>query len=182
MKRQYSPSDFNPKEKLYREFNQSDLLPATNTLEVNAISFPDLSCNWSRFSLPKDIRKRENANPSGGCYSFTVQVSQFENMATPCHDQMKSNFSHTEVRQLKIEEQIDFEPPKKRKLKGHNWNSQKLRYKQNIINKKTTEIEIEEKTDNGIINNFLSRAPILTNLFLSFISKKLYLPPKQKIN
>ncbi|MDI6792181.1 MAG: hypothetical protein QME81_04855 [bacterium] len=139
----YSPSDFYPNEKLYRSFNQSDLIPDTTEIGVHSIRFPDFSCNWSRFSKPADIRLRENINTTDGCYSFTVETSRFERMATPCHDPLDSNYAHVEVRQLKADESIEFEPPKNRKLRSNNWSkSRRLLYRQNIINDLTVEIKI----------------------------------------
>lgn len=151
MRSKYPPSEFNIEEKLYRGFSEDDLTPNTNNLNVNSVRFPDFSCNWSRFSLPKDIRKRENSDPTDGCYSFTVKVSQYRKMATPCHDplilsdMLKSNYAHVEVRQLRSDETICFEPPKGRKLKTDNWSrSKRLMYRQNIINNLITEIKIGE--------------------------------------
>jgi len=110
---------------------------------VNSIKFPDFSCNWSRLSEPEDIRDREKASPDDGCYSFSVEVSQFNKMATPCHDPFENNFSHTEIRQLKEDEDIDSEPPKKRKLKSNNWNKvEKLKYRSHILKNKKIEIDI----------------------------------------
>lgn len=143
--RRYTPADYKPKDKLFRGFNESDLISDTGKLEINSISFPDFSCNWSRFSVAEDIRKRENAFPTDGCYTFSVEVSQFQNMATPCHDPVIDNYSHTEIRQLKPDESIDFEPPKYRKLKSFNWcQTKKTMYRQNIINNIAIEIEIGE--------------------------------------
>lgn len=143
--RRYTPADYKPKDKLFRGFNESDLISDTGKLEINSISFPDFSCNWNRFSVAEDIRKRENAFPTDGCYTFSVEVSQFQNMATPCHDPVIDNYSHTEIRQLKPDESIDFEPPKYRKLKSFNWcQTKKTMYRQNIINNIAIEIEIGE--------------------------------------
>lgn len=142
--KKYTPSDFNADDRLYRGFKEEDLLPKTNDINVNSISFPDVSCNWSQFSFPKDIRKRENGSPTDGCYSFTVEVSRFESMATPCHDPIKDNYSHTEIRQLRSDENIYFEPPKGRqKMESHNWSkSKKLMYRKNIADHLVIELEI----------------------------------------
>jgi hypothetical protein len=111
-------------------------------LEANAISFPDFSCNWSRFSSPEDILNRENGLPKDGCFSFSVEIAQYKKMATPCHDPLLNNYSHTEVRQLKGNEDLDFEPPKNRKLKSNNWcKVKRIEYRQNIINNMKVEFE-----------------------------------------
>lgn len=143
---EYSPSDFYSDDKLYRGFKKSDLDQISGNLEANSIRFPDFSCNWDKFSKPEDIKLRNNGAPSDGCYSFTVEQSRFKEMATPCHDPLKKekNYSHTEVRQLKNEEPINFEPPKNRKLEKqiHGWSkSQRLTYRQNLVFHLVREIE-----------------------------------------
>jgi len=143
MCQKYDPRDYSANEKLYRGYCRADLDEATNSLQVNAITFPDFSCNWSRFSTPEKIRERENGKLTDGCYAFTVEVSRYKDMATTCHDPIISqNYSHTEVRQLTFTETIDFEPPKGRKLTSGNWSrSKRLEYRQNIINLLIVEFE-----------------------------------------
>ncbi|MEE9337301.1 MAG: hypothetical protein V3U87_04410 [Methylococcaceae bacterium] len=142
----FSPADFNIFDKLYRGFKKSDLDQDTGNLEVNSIRFPDFSCNWSRFSKPQDVKLRSNGSPSDGCYSFTVEHSRYKEMATPCHDPLKKekNYSHIELRQLTIEEQVSFEPPKGRKLEKQKqgWSkAQRLEYRQNLVFYLIREIE-----------------------------------------
>ena len=143
MDRTFRPCDYSEDEKLYRGFRKSDIDDTVSSILVNSISFPDFSCNWSRFSTPTQIKERENGRPTDGCYSFNVEVSRYKKMATPCHDPIiPSNFSHTEVRQLTDKEDIYFEPPKERKLKTGNWSkSKRLEYRQNIVNNLFIEIE-----------------------------------------
>jgi hypothetical protein len=143
MHKKYSPRDYLPHDKLYRGYRKNDLDDGEKSLCVNAISFPDFSCNWSRFSTPDKIRERENGKPTDGCYSFTVDVSRYNDMATPCHDPIfPQNYSHTEVRQLTSAETIDVEPPKQRKLTSNNWSkSKRLEYRQNIVNNLIIELE-----------------------------------------
>lgn len=143
MEQKFRPCDYKEDEKLYRGFRKQDIDNTVNTILVNSISFPDFSCNWSKFSIPSQINERENGRTTDGCYSLTVLTSQYKKMATPCHDPiMLSNYSHTEVRQLKDIEDVYFEPPKKRKLKTGNWSpSKKLEYRQNIINNMVIEIK-----------------------------------------
>ncbi|HEX2955675.1 MAG TPA: hypothetical protein VHO70_02520 [Chitinispirillaceae bacterium] len=138
----YAPSDYSPQDRLFRGYRLSDINEGTQNIEANAISFPDFSCNWNRFASPGSIRDRDNGLPTDGCYSFTVEVAQYGKMATPCHDPIEGNYSHTEVRQLTEEEPVSFEPPKKRKLESHNWSKSKRReYRQNIVNNLHIEIQ-----------------------------------------
>ena len=140
--RKFIPSDYLATDRLYRSFRLSELNEGLNTLEFNAISFPDYSCNWNRFSEARDILNREKGLPTDGCFSFSVEVAQFESMATPCHDPLPENYAHTEVRQLMEHEPLSFEPPQKRKLESHNWNKTRRRkYRQNIVNNLTVEFE-----------------------------------------
>lgn len=141
----YQPCDFKPEEKLYHAFKSSDL-DANNLLEVNAIRFPDFSCNWSRFSKPESVRFRKNGCITDGCFSITTKDSRYKDMATPCHDPLKNekNYSHIEIRQLKKEEDIYFEPPKNRKLEKENegWSrSQRLEYRKHLVFKLVREFE-----------------------------------------
>jgi len=138
----YTPSDYAVTDRLYRSYRLYELNEGKTELEANAISFPDYSCNWNRFSEARDILNREKGLPTDGCFSFTIAVAQFENMATPCHDPLPENYSHTEVRQLMEHEPLTFEPPKKRKLESHNWSKTRRRkYRQNIVNNLTVEFE-----------------------------------------
>lgn len=138
----FTPSEYSVTDRLYRSYRLSELNEGMGTLELNAISLPDYSCNWSRFSKPEEVIERIGARPTDGCFSFSVETAQYENMATPCHDPIPENYSHTEVRQLKEDEPLSFEPPKKRKLSSHNWNRTKRRnYRQNIVNNMTVEFE-----------------------------------------
>jgi hypothetical protein len=107
--KKYTPSDYAINDRLYRAYRLCDLNEGMAELEANAISFPDYSCNWGRFSKAQDILNREKGLPTDGCFSFSVEVAQFEKMATPCHDPLPNNFSHTEVRQLKDDEPLSFD-------------------------------------------------------------------------
>ena len=136
------PSDYLPHDRLYRGFRIHDMNEDAGVLEANAIRFPDFSCNWGRLSEPADVRRRQGALPTDGCFSFSVSTAQFEHMATPCHDPLPENPSHTEVRQLREDESLTFEPPKGRKLQSHNWSrTNRMRYRQNIINNMSIEFE-----------------------------------------
>lgn len=137
---------FKDDEKLFRSFDK-DYLDEDNNLKLEAIRFPDISCNWSRFSFPKDILFIENAKPTNGCYSFTVSTSRYKEMATPVHDPIEHykypNYSHVEVRELQNGENVFFEPPKERKLKTKSAKSKRLEYRQNLL--KSLYIEFEAK-------------------------------------
>lgn len=142
MPKKFTPSDFEPHQKLYRGFDLEDFPPDTEKLYLNSIDFPDLSCNWSRFSDPSSVRERPNANKTDGCYSFTVRDARYKKIATPCHDPDDDNYSHTEVRQLKKDESVDCEPPKNRRLKSAWASKDRAEYRQNIINELVIELEI----------------------------------------
>ena len=102
----FSPSDYLAGERLYRGFSKADLCEETGTIQLNAIKFPDFSCNWGRFSKPKSVRYRKKGKNFEGCFSFTVENACFQCMATPCHDPLLKNYSHTEIRQLMQNEPI----------------------------------------------------------------------------
>ena len=80
-----APADILLQDKLYRGFVIDDLT-SDNKIYPNTIGFPDISCNWGRFSNPEDVRLRPNGKNTDGCYSFTVETSRYKNIATPVHD------------------------------------------------------------------------------------------------
>ncbi len=131
---QLPSSAFQDYDKLFRAFDKDDL-DEDEKIRVETIRFPDLSCNWSRFSMPADIKHRENGHKTDGCYSFSVLVSRYQKMATPVHDPISDpvypNYAHVEVRVLYDGENVLFEPPRGRKLKAK---SKRLAYRQNINN------------------------------------------------
>lgn len=143
-RKKLSTTAFNDDEKLFLAFDKEDL-DEDNKFKLESIRFPDFSCNWSRFSFPKDILFRENANHTDGCYSFTVSTSRYEKMATPVHDPVEHdkypNYSHVEVRELLDNEDIDSEPPKGRKLRTKSAKSKRLEYRQNLLNSLYIEFE-----------------------------------------
>lgn len=113
-------SSFEPNDKLYRDFDKDDL-DNNYELQPNSVSFPDISCNWGRFSYPEDVKFRKNGSHTNGCYSITVENARYENIATPVHAPLDEddyeNYSHTEIRELYGNETIDFQPPPIRKKK-----------------------------------------------------------------
>ncbi len=126
-------SSFQNQEKLYRSYDKDDL-DENEKIKLETIKFPDLSCNWNRFSIPKDILFRRNAKKTDGCYSFMVLTSRYKKMATPVHEPINEkkfpNYAHVEVRALRANEDVHVEPPKKRKIYSK---SKKLEYRQNLL-------------------------------------------------
>ena len=125
-------SAFQNDDKLFRAFDKDDLDEDDN-IRVETIRFPDVSCNWSKFSIAEDIKHRENGHKTDGCYSFSVSVSRYNKMATPVHDPTSDafypNYAHVELRVLYDGEDLLFEPPKGRELKAK---SKRFEYRQNI--------------------------------------------------
>lgn len=141
-KPKFKPADYLPKDKLFIGYRKTDINEGTERLEVNFFRFPDFSCNWSRFSNAVDVRQREKGLPTDGCIYILVDNAQFHKMATPCHDPLQNNYSHTEIRQLTDAEELSFEPPKERKLKSFNWSKTNRQiYRQHLVN--TYEVELE---------------------------------------
>ncbi|MDD5672630.1 MAG: hypothetical protein PHC61_00580 [Chitinivibrionales bacterium] len=131
----YKPADYLSTERLFIGYRKADINEGTEKIELNFFRFPDFSCNWERFSTSKDVRLREKGLPTDGSISLLVKSAQYQKMATPCHDPLTENYSHTEIRQLTVDEPLTYEPPKGRKLESHNWSSTKRReYRQNLVN------------------------------------------------
>lgn len=134
-RKKLSNSEIKDEEKLFHGFNKNDL-DDNNDISVETIRFPDFSCNWSRFSEPKDVKYRENGSKKDGCYSILVRISRYKSYATPVHDpltQPLENYSHIEVRELYDGESVYFEPTKNRKKKKSG-KDRRLEYRQNILN------------------------------------------------
>ena len=136
-RKKLGPHDFNSNDLLYRGYTKNDL-DDNGEIDTASIKFPDFSCNWSRFSFPKDIKYRENGSKKDGCYAFTVEIARYNNYATPVHDIIyipKENYAHVEIRLLHEGESVFSEPPKDRKPKKTNiQRCKKLEYRNNIIN------------------------------------------------
>jgi hypothetical protein len=138
----YKPADFLTEQKLYIGYRKADINDGSDSIELNFFRFPDFSCQWERFSKPENVRLRENGLPTDGCISIKVENAQYEKMATPCHDPNPTIYAHTEIRQLKENEPLTFEPPKCRKLSSHNWSkTQKREYRQHLVHSHNVEIE-----------------------------------------
>lgn len=130
-----SSESFALKDKLFRSFKKSDL-DKNKVLRPETIKFPDISCNWERFSKPEDIWFRDKGSAKDGCYSITVEDSRFNKIATPVHDPITGcssdeieNYSHTEIRVLQDGKDFSYEPEKNRKL---NSKQKKLEYRMHI--------------------------------------------------
>ena len=128
-------SDYSDGDLLYRSFKKTDL-DDNNHLKLETIRFPDMSCNWDRFSIPEDVWYREKGSVKDGCYAFSVKDSRFENIASPVHDPIYpstasqiENYSHTEVRVLKQGQSFLSQIPKGQKLSS---NVNKVKYRQHI--------------------------------------------------
>jgi hypothetical protein len=146
-----STRDFKSSDKLFHGCEKSDInenLPEPKP-KLETIRFPDFSCNWDRFSSKEDIWFRKNGKPTDGCYSFTVETSRFENIATPVHDPLKEddyeNYAHVEVREIYADkgENIYFEPPKGRKIKSKKRKDLRQKYRQNIVNNSNVDLPPE---------------------------------------
>ena len=131
-------------DKLFRSFKKTDL-DSEKHLKPETIKFPDVSCNWSKFSKPCDIWFRDKGSAKDGCYSFSVEDSRFNKTATPVHDPIFENdpiyienYSHTELRVLPEGKDFLFEPDKGRKI---NSKSKKLEYRMHI--REVCKIEIK---------------------------------------
>jgi len=147
------PQDFVLEDKLFVAFDRDDIDADTGDLIPERIRFPDFSCNWSRFSEPGDVRVRPNGRDDDGCYSFTVAVARYKELATPVHDPISKkdyeNYAHVEVRELRQGESIYSEPPRGRKSSSKGRKHLRAEYRQNIINNRTIELGIAEGSASG---------------------------------
>jgi hypothetical protein len=149
-----TPSDFASDEKLYVAFDADDIDADSGDLIVERIRFPDFSSNWSRFSEPADIRLRPNGRLDDGCYSLTVQTARYKELATTVHDPIceagYENYAHVEIRELLPGESVDSEPPRGRKLSSRGRKKLRLEYRLNIVNHRTIELAIGQKSGNAV--------------------------------
>lgn len=141
-----STKKFSPYDKLYHGFDKSDL--DSDKIDINKIRFPDFSCNWGKFSIPQDIAYRKNGKKTDGCYSITVTVSRYKEVATPVHDPIAENdyenYAHVEIRLLLEGESIYTEPPKgRRNPKSKSKKALRMEYRKNIVN--NLEIDLAPK-------------------------------------
>jgi len=122
--------------KLFRSFRLDELDQQEHSIILESIKFPDISCNWDRYSVAQDIKFRRNGKETDGCYSITVETAKFEEIALPVHDPINDseypNYAHVEIRIKKQTDPQDHIPEKGRKL---NSKSKKMMYRQNLANK-----------------------------------------------
>ena len=141
-----TPADFLLDERLYVAFDADDIDPVSADLIIERIRFPDFSCNWSRFSKPSDVRVRPGGRPDDGCYSFTVEVARYKELATTVHDPIceptYENYAHVEIREVLPAESIYSEPPRDRKPSSKGRKRLRLEYRRNILNHRVIELEI----------------------------------------
>jgi hypothetical protein len=147
----FSPIDFLPEEKLYRSYfiNELPVKIEPRKLKASFLSFPNISCNWSRFYKPEDVIKRSGGSPKAGCLSFTVEQARYHGKIATCHDPNPpsgpKNYSHSELRQLLPSEDQFKEPPKDRaklETEKDGWSRRvRLEYRNYIA--KVLNIEIE---------------------------------------
>lgn len=109
------------------------------TLKLETLQAPDLSCNSADYSEPKDVRYRENGLPTDGCYSFSLVTVRFDSMANAVHaplcDEDPENYSHVELRSLRDGEAITFEPEANRtRSKSKGAKRRRLAWRVNLRN------------------------------------------------
>jgi hypothetical protein len=142
----FKPAGFLLDDKLYVAFDTDDTDPVNGDLIIERIRFPDFSCNWSRFSIPSDVRVRPYGQPDDGCYSFTVEVARYKELATTVHDPVceptYENYAHVEIREVLPDESVYSEPPRDRKLSSKGRKKLRLEYRLNILNRRTIELQI----------------------------------------
>ncbi|MEX0792448.1 MAG: hypothetical protein WD045_04895 [Pirellulaceae bacterium] len=109
-------SEFQPEDRLYFSFDQS-LVDDEATVKTEALRLPDFSCNWSRFSLPEDVRFRRGGRITDGCAAIQVEDVRYEGFANAVHDPIcdeePQNYSHVEVRQVPPGGDLQSEPPRR---------------------------------------------------------------------
>jgi hypothetical protein len=137
-------SEFLHRDRLYRAYHLEEL-DESGLIDINTLGFPDLSCNWDRFSRPEDVRFRENGRETDGCYSFSVETARYKNIATSVHDPIElgpfENYAHVEVRELLEGEDPLCEPPKGRKPRGKRYKTTRYEYRRHLIQKLRIEMQ-----------------------------------------
>jgi len=139
------PNDaFSHDDRLFRGYCLDDLDDQGN-LRAEYLRFPDLSCNWDRFSAPAHVRYRPHGRETDGCYSFTVETARFKSIATPVHEPIESedyeNYAHVEVRLLPPGEQDVLKPPpREQKAKGKKAKADRLEWRIHVARSVTFEL------------------------------------------
>jgi hypothetical protein len=131
-------AEFGVDDLLYRGF-RLDELDVDGKIDIETLRMPDLSCNWSRFSIPEDVKRRMPGCERDGCYALKVADTQYKDFATPVHDpicdQEPQNYSHTELRELLEGEPLASTPPKNRKPSSKQRKRLRQEWRTQLINK-----------------------------------------------
>jgi hypothetical protein len=146
------PESFGPEDKLYRGFS-ADECDAIGRLRIDAlVFFPDVSCNWSRFSDPIYVRVRlsDGSTANDGCYSLSVSEARYMGCAAVVHDplcscpavlQVVENYSHCEIRELYPGEIVPPWPEKNRpKRSNKESKKRRLAWRKNLEQKHQVEL------------------------------------------
>ncbi len=146
-----SQESFSDDSRFYRGFCRDDV-DEDGLLKVETLQAPDLSCNWADHSEPADVRYRERGEPTDGCYSFSLRDVRHDNLANAVHDPLcdcpVENYSHCELRTLKSDEDITYEPEKRRKhSKSATQKKRRLNWRINLRNALVVELKPTDSTD-----------------------------------
>ena len=133
--------EFKDDELLFRGFEVDDL-DEHGRIDVEAFESSDISVNWSRFSIAEDVKYRDGAKDTDGCFAFSVHTCRLGEIASPCHDPLserRENYSHTEVRWLRAGETK--EPAKGRpNAKSKAEKARRLAWKTRVVENAAIEI------------------------------------------
>ena len=134
--------EFQGGHKLFRGFGCDDLDEFGN-LDIESFESSDISVNWSRFSVPSDVRYRVGGALTDGCMSFTVEQARRDSAAMPCHCPLAEpvpNYAHAEIRWLRKGETN--EPPHGRSnAKSVSMKKMRQAWKSHIVSVAIRELE-----------------------------------------
>jgi hypothetical protein len=135
---------FSPEEELYFSFDAA-MRDDEGLVRSEALRLPDFSCNWSRFSLPDDVRFRANGRLTDGCASITIADAEHEQIMKTVHDPICSetpeNYSHIEIRQRPPTLELNQEPPRGYKPKSKGEKAKRSAWRRHIRNRLRVVIE-----------------------------------------
>ena len=113
-------------------------------LKPELFRLPDLSCNWSLYSNPGDVRYREGGEITDGSLCMPVSEVHHDDFTITVHDPICDadieNYSHCEVRVNPGGLGADEEPPKKYKAGGK---AKRRAWRKHVILKSTIAIQPE---------------------------------------
>ena len=108
-------TSFEDADGLYMAFSNQEL-DENGIIRTELFRLPDMSCNWSRFSQPIDVRYRKDGRVTDGALAIRVGEVKFDEFAIPVHDPLcnesPENYSHCEVRSIPGNLKAGDEPPK----------------------------------------------------------------------